>query len=906
MILFQLGCLCISLAVIQQYITSNVSSHSHRLLPLVIGLFALYDFYGVVSFISGETAVFQYLEDLLLIQILYLLFFYVLDVLKIKLPKIVTGVLFLSLIFTDIYIFRYYGQIEIYKNLIRGYIFLMIGLIILVGTYSFFQHSRSKKDVHIAKALYAVLIILAIGVLLHLFVEQTERTAIQVAVAIACLLISYLLKTGKILDTETLIHQKLYANTNIPIMMFDADFYYISANKKAWDLLKDHFLPGMNEKRHSIYAHKVYLLSKEEHMETEFCEDGKYYSCRLTPIMSEKELIGYVLTMSNITKQKLETKNMAEQKEEAERQTILKSQFLARMSHDLRSPLHAILNISEILSTKAEMSAHNRSLAKHIHSSGKNLLELVNSILEYSKLEAGKLELTEKSYEFDTMIRELVRMTVANIESKRIEVSFKFSTDYYRMLIGDLLRVQEIFQNLLSNAVKFTENGEIRCEISMEKQEERALVKVCLTDSGCGIEPDRLPYLFDEYFSDAQKRYLEGTGLGLNIVKQLLRMMDGDIQAESDGKKGSKFTFWFYQGIAEEILLPPVVFDRYTISTEMNTSIQRTQPDWIFPKAKILVADDMQVNLQIFKEITKPWKFELDMVENGLQAIERIRLGKYDLIFLDMLMPGMTGVETAKVIHQECDTPLILLSANTLDDTIEECRSGAFVECISKPIFVPELKKAFEKYLPEDLREEPEKADREIVQYEDRVFDTRTVRTFVREIESLSEAISGYAQDKDLEMFRIKVHGIKGVSKQIGLMEIGEIAEILEMAAKTDNRQYIQSHIDGFIEALKDSVSDIKEAYPSVFQTSKEEERDAEIQDVGISDIEIPIEVIMRLADGFEQCNLTEIEDVLEELDRMHLTKDEQELLELVKKAAEELEYEEGSLLIKKYMDSHK
>lgn len=889
---FQISCLSVTLYVLQKYATMGTYSRTHRLLPLILGLIGVYNFYEIVQRMTGAKEVFTLLKDLLLLQMLFLLVYYILDFLETEITSIVENVLFVMMIGMDVLIFIRYGHPNLYARDFLIAVLWYVLLIIALGTYAYIRSYVSRRKHHVANLLYIALLLPAVAVILEKTKVTQNGIVLSGTLVCSCLIVYYLIVTEQLNDNLIILQENQCDREDSPIIFFDEDYYYLGANKAARRLFPDNLSVIPKKSRAELYRDDIRKMAKQMDKSKQIELNGCHYKCLLNAVYQNEQLKGYSLLLVDITEQKKDTKRMERLKDAAENQTEKKSRFLATMSHDLRSPLHAIIGICDILVAKREISARNRAMIYHIRSAGDNLLTQVDAILDYSKLEAGRMELTKNTYHMDVMIEELAHTCAVNLQSKPVKLFVDVLDDHPRRFIGDEMRVREIILNLLSNAVKFTEEGEIRCEITCKKEEENQKAYICcsVSDTGSGMSREQIDQIFEEYVTFSGARKKEGAGLGLCIVKQLTELMGGSVTVSSDGKTGSTFTASFYQEYCDDDMC-----EAFSLSDEMlfrQTAVidQRLEPTYVYPQARVLVADDMRINQEIFKELVVPWKFKIDFVVNGREAVEAVRKQKYQLIFLDQMMPEMLGDEAADIIRGYCETPIIMMTANSADEIKGTNGTHSFNDFLAKPVELLRLKKMLEDYIPKEYRCEPRLERRKVITESIGNGNTkayqRTLETFVQEMKPLLEEISGYAQN-NLEMFRVKTHGIKGASRQIGKVALSESAEIMEMAAKTENIAYIQSHMKAFEQELGAAIQDISE---QLVRMPLQREQSMPIQ----KDTQ---KLFAELKEGFDTYEIGQIEKSLYALEHAILKEDEMELLERAKDAYHEFDYEAGSAL---------
>lgn len=890
---FQIACLAITIYVLQKYATMGTYSRTHRLLPLMLGLIGVYNFYEIVLCITHATKVFSLLEDLLLLQVLYLLVFYIFDLMHAKPNTALTNALYVSMMIMNIVVLARYDDPELYNKSFFLILLWYLIIIIISGTYTYIKSCTTKRTHHVANLIYVAFLLPAVAIFAEKLGLIVGNILVPLSLVCTCGIVYYLTVTEQVINPLYILQEHQYETSDIPVIFFDADYYYLGANQAAKYLFPNQLSITTKKSRPELYQSDIREMAKQLDKSRNIELDGRHYKCQLNAVYFHERLRGYSLSIIDITAQKNETMLMASLKDAAETQTAAKSRFLATMSHDLRSPLHAVIGICDILVAKSEISGQNRSLIYHIKSAGNMLLTQVDAILEYSKLEAGKMELARNYYNLDSIIEELAHDCVINIQSRPIEFSVDVLDEHPRQLMGDEIRVREIILNLLSNAVKFTKEGEIRCEISCNKVE--GMHKVCLccsvTDTGQGMSREQIDQIFEEYVTYSAEQNKEGTGLGLCIVRQLTELMGGSVTASSDGVSGSTITATFYQDYVGSEVCPAFSLTGESLLWQTAVLQHSVTPNYVYPEAKVLLADDMRINQEIFRELTMPWKFEVDFVENGREAVEAAQKQKYQLIFLDQIMPELTGNEAAEMIRKCCDTTLVLMTANSVDDMRGKYVNYGFSTCLAKPVEIGKLQKILEDYLPVEYRctPAPEEIDPAIASMDgSKAGYRRTLEAFVQEMKPLVKELPAYAKD-DLELFRIKVHGIKGVSRQIGKADLSESAEILEMAAKTQNESFIQSHMEAFQRELADSVLEVEQDLSRI--PAQEELKMGKGQEVDI--------LFARLKEGFDSYQINKIEKNIYALERAVLTEEETQLLDRAKEAYDELDYEAGSELLK-------
>ena len=373
--------------------------------------------------------------------------------------------------------------------------------------------------------------------------------------------------------------------------------------------------------------------------------------------------------------------------------------FLTRMSHEMRTPINAILGMNKMILRESK-EENILDYARDVNGAGNYLLSIVNEVLDLAKVNAGKIEIEEEDYELLDMVRECYALVRPRAKASRLAFEVDMSDVLPSVLRGDKERIIQVITNLLTNAVKYTPEGRITLSVNGKIFEGRLLLIVKVADTGIGVEEENIPYLFDSFrrVNEFQHKKIEGTGLGLTITKQLIDLMDGSISVESEVGKGTTFTVVIPQEIRS--IEPCGVF-----SMGPNGDRRVADRHEVFDiLGKILVIDDVAINLRVFSMLLKNTDIAVDTAISGAEAIEKIKSTKYDMIFIDHLMPGMDGVELKGILdslesNPNKDTPLIMQTANAVVGAKEEYERLGFDDYIEKPIKEEELRKLLRKYI---------------------------------------------------------------------------------------------------------------------------------------------------------------------------------------------------------------
>ena len=376
-------------------------------------------------------------------------------------------------------------------------------------------------------------------------------------------------------------------------------------------------------------------------------------------------------------------------KDQAIKANNAKSEFLSSMSHEIRTPLNAIVGFSQALSEE-DINANAKDEVKDIMMASNSLLELVNGILDISKIESGKIEIVNTEYQFKNIYDELVILAKARMGDKPLDFRCHYDEDIPQVLYGDYTRVKQVILNILTNAVKYTREGYIDFSVSSVRKGEICRLIISVEDSGIGIKQENIPKLFTKFERlDLEKNItIEGTGLGLAITKRLVELMNGTIVVQSVYGKGSKFTM----AIDQRIVHKEIVEEK---------SEEKTTEEVHAEGRRVLIVDDNKINLKVASRLLENYKLDITTVESGASCIDKVNSSTYDLILMDDMMPRMSGVETLHKLKEISgfNTPVIALTANAVTGMREKYLNDGFDDYLSKQINRDELNNVIAKYL---------------------------------------------------------------------------------------------------------------------------------------------------------------------------------------------------------------
>ena len=382
-------------------------------------------------------------------------------------------------------------------------------------------------------------------------------------------------------------------------------------------------------------------------------------------------------------------------KDKAEQANAAKTDFLSSMSHEIRTPLNAIVGFSEAIGDASTLEEAQEN-AKDIVTASNTLLELVNGILNISKIEANKMEIVNTEYDLTQECDDLVKLIKPRIGEKPIELRYYVAPDIPSVLYGDKGKIKEIITNIMVNAVKYTEEGYIDLRVTCINKGNNSALVISVEDSGRGIKPENISKLFNKFERNEEDKNttIEGAGLGLAITKKLVEMMGGKIIVQSVYGSGSKFTIYIQQKIVNKPSLTP--------------KLKQMDDNLSFEGKRILVVDDNILNVKVVETILKKLKPTIEFCESGPECVEKVKNGEqYDLILLDDMMPKVTGTETLQSLREipEFKTKVVVLTANAITGSKEKYIEIGFDDYLSKPIEKPELQRVLKKFLNNDYEE---------------------------------------------------------------------------------------------------------------------------------------------------------------------------------------------------------
>lgn len=658
------------------------------------------------------------------------------------------------------------------------------------------------------------------------------------------------------------------------------------------------------------------MLRQYDELGEQFSEGNHIYEIRNKEI--EKNGIGYghMYVVSDVTENYNHAVELERQMVIAEMANRAKSDFLARMSHEIRTPINAVVGMDEMILRESKEPAV-RTYAMNIKSAANTLLSLINDILDSSKIESGKLEIVPMAYELDSLLNDVVNAIYLKVADKGLKLIVNVDKDLPNHLYGDDVRIRQILTNLLNNAVKYTHIGEIRFTVADHSRGQERILYFEVSDTGIGIKEKDLPKLGKafERIEVSRNRNIEGTGLGMSIVRDLLYLMGSRLQVHSIYGEGSTFSFELVQQVVSEEKIGDY---EERIKTMHQGNPYRCR--FTAPRAKLLVVDDNDTNRMVFCNLLKQTRVQITEVASGAECLEAVQKEHFDLIFLDHMMPEMDGVETLQRMKTMQDNrcaniPVVALTANAVTGAKEKYMELGFDGYVSKPIVSEKLELLIMELLPDELLEEVCEADSEggadamsatdqageesselpeidgidwnyahIFLPDDEIL-LLTLKNIYRAMDSdrnqLTELYQNIYNEKGMAEYRIKVHALKSTNASVGALMVSQMAKLLEQKAIEGDIQAICQIHPVFMEQLERLQASLQ-AY---FQQGAEEKQ----QETSEEYLE---EKLQELLLALKAYDYDRSDAIAEELNTCHCSGKYQDALRLLCEQELQLEFE--------------
>ncbi len=847
---------------------------------------------------------------------------------------VVINVFFLACVFTCEWHNLFYTSYEfvaersynhiVFENGIVYYLFIMVRLIIAVymiyiTLLNFIKYEKEKEStrknflITISAIIPSVFIFIdSLGI-----VQIPDFTAF--GFILSCLFFIAVIYKYHFFDLVQSAKELIIKNMIEAIIVVDRNFKYLESNLAARSIFPrlKYMKKGDKINRCSIIISEILKKGGKNDFELK----GKFYNCHVSPIYDGDYIKGYAACIFDVTEAHYYTEQLIRMKDESDAANRAKSDFLANVSHEIRTPMNAIIGLSEIV-LRGELNEDQRGNIRSILTSSKSLLTIINNILDLSKIESGKFEIIDEDYNISNVLHDVYNIIKVRLHDKPIEFNINVPCDLPSMFKGDNIRIKEILFNILGNAVKFTNSGSINLTVEWQrnkkyKNDDNIVTLIMrVSDTGIGIKKEDMKKLFQTYNQvDTRKnRSISGTGLGLAISKNLAEMMGGYINVESVYGEGTTFIIAIKQKVID---FKPI--NRDCICEEDSGDFDEEKNSFLnekiisIPQAKVLIVDDISVNLQVSKGLMEPYNMKVDVALNGTEAIKMIKEKDYDLVFMDHMMPNMDGVDVTRVIRgfpeeKYKKLPIIALTANALTSSREFFIKNGFNGFLAKPIDLKQLNKVLYDFLP--IKIDNKDKDKDVSDKSDvnirgidysvglkNVGDNtesyyKILKSYLRESLEMYKELDGLIKN-DIDTFRIKIHGLKSSSANIGAISVSEKARRLEMAAKDLDAEYIDRNISEFYSELLELLDNIKVYVDDYEKKNKNDNKQV------FENLEHKLLLDIKNAAG--HFDITSMENAIAQINKYTYTEDINEFIKELETYIDGFEYDKCIDLISEY-----
>ena len=753
--------------------------------------------------------------------------------------------------------------------------YCVIAVVLLAGmilsmVFMFRTKIQSEKE-NVARLIGAEFLIVASLSLKLAGSSPYDVVPIMGSLAILAIILSVI--QGEFFGITDMGRELAFEQMENAVIVVDKMYGFLDANKYAIELFAE-----LEHYRERVpVPDEIYQLFQKDDCVVELKD--RFFELRMVEIFKENKIEGYSLLLADVTELQQLMDQLRVEKERADEANRAKSAFMSNMSHEIRTPMNAIVGMTEIL-MRSELPDAEREYLGNIQRSGNALLGIINDILDFSKIESGKRKITEDTYAPLPMLNDLKMIILNRIGSKMVQLEFDIDENLPARLYGDELRIRQVLINIANNAVKFTERGFVRITVKIKEViEDRAELFFSVEDSGQGIAQKDIGKLFGAYAQvDTKKNHTkEGTGLGLAISKQFVEMMGGKLEVKSEYGKGSEFYFTIPQKIIDS--------RKATEVKEEVVSDSGNVLNFTAPLAKIMVVDDNEMNQKVAIGLLSPLKMQIDTAENGKQALDMICSKKYDLVFMDHMMPVMDGIEAVTKLRAMEDEyyknlPVIALTANAVVEARAKFLEAGMNDFTAKPINLKDICAKIRQWLPKNLIiensiEEEYRSDEiagnvteeslpEIsgLDVEEGIKNSGSkelffdlLGDFYKLIDMKSTKMEKCLADGMIRDYTIEVHALKNTARMIGAMELSKWCYELEMLGNAEDEAALQKQTPDML-SLYRSYKETLKPYGIIQNGEKE-----------IVSKEIIIADLRALSEAIDMFDLDKADDIMKRLD---------------------------------------
>ncbi len=802
--------------------------------------------------------------------------------------------------------------------LYSGLIAIYLTVIVVLGVVRYRKtHDRMerKRIIYLSSSS----LVAALGLIIYFSGVTKGYDSTLPAYVISTTLLFVSMLRYDLLDTMVLVRESVMDDFSDGLVVLDRESKLIYTNPQVQKIY-----PALCTEKYRLVVDELEEFCSHE--EQTFVNDRVYRIVRKEIIRHGRQY-GRMYVVSDITENYQYTIELERQTVIAEQANKAKTDFLAKMSHEIRTPINSVMGMNEMI-LRESGEENIRRYAGDVKSSAGALLSIINEILDLSKIESGKLEICPVEYELDSLLNDVFHMIYVRAKDAGLDLDIEVQETLPNKLFGDDVRIRQILTNLLTNAVKYTPEGTVTLRVAGARQGERVVLQCEVADTGIGIREEDMPKLYASFerIGEDRNRGIEGTGLGMSIVIELLHLMGSDLQVESVYGEGSRFWFELEQRVVDAE--PIGSFQERSRRTFLQ---QRYRSPFMAPEARILLVDDNDVNRSVFCNLLKQTEVQIVDVESGQRCLEMMAEERFDLVFLDHMMPEMDGVETLHRMKElegnlSPDVPVIVLTANAVTGARNYYLTQGFDDFLSKPIIPEKLEEILRRYLPEDYIREAseeecgesppegaalEKGTREAADVAETLpeleeFDLeyarmhlpddemirRTMITVYRsmdktmeDLEELKRLLSGQRTDENLQKYRICVHSLKSSAAAIGALLLSKLARILEVAALEGNVEKILTLHPVLIEELQKHKERLR-----ILESGDSKKESADMERI--------LPVLEELAEALRQRDVDLADELAEQLGKYEYAEEIQEKVDRLRQQILDLEPEEALVTI--------
>ena len=583
-----------------------------------------------------------------------------------------------------------------------------------------------------------------------------------------------------------------------------------SAEKPGETVLADKSHRNPPKPKYTPYDIIAFIDAAAEAGETISLND-RIYTPEKNDLKYKGENYGRIYALVDDTEHYRYMDELQKQRDIADSANAAKSRFLASMSHEIRTPINAVLGMDEMILRESREKGI-RAYASDIMSAGKNLLSLINDILDLSKVEEGKMEIIPVQYDLSSLINDLINMIRERALKKGLKFNVEADESIPNILFGDEIRIRQCAMNLLTNAVKYTEAGEVNLRVSYrESGGDHILLGITVEDTGIGMKAEDMENLFSPYkrIEEKRNRSIEGTGLGMSITRQLLELMGSTLQVKSEYGKGSVFSFEVDQSVVSR----DVIGNLAARLNDRPEQLHEYHELFHAPDACILVVDDTEMNLTVIRNLLKKTGIRIDTAMSGMEAVELSGDNRYDVIFIDHMMPDMDGIETLSRIRESDrnrDIPAVALTANAVSGAREMYLEAGFTDYLSKPVDGEKLERLLANMIPAEKQIKPENDERQELDEREGLENCGSMKGYLSVLSVFHQTAAAKADEierlykmGDIPIYTVKVHALKSSARIIGASALSELARQLEDAGNGNDTEFIRNNTDRLLNMFR-------------------------------------------------------------------------------------------------------